>query len=64
MTPARQLPAVRGQKLQAVIAAVASALLFLLPALAYVIGYVVGKTHPMGYGLRDPLAQRNAEDDA
>ncbi|MCI4673647.1 hypothetical protein [Candidatus Mycolicibacterium alkanivorans] len=60
----RQLPVVRGQKMQGVIAAVASALLFFLPAVAYVIGYLVGKRHPMGYGLRDPLAQHNAEDDA
>lgn len=50
----RELPVARGQRVQAFIALVASALLWAIPPIAYLAGYQIGKRRPMGYGLRDP----------
>lgn len=58
----RQLPMARGQKVQATIGTVASTPVFFLPAALYILGYVIGTKHPMGYGSRDPLSQRKTDD--
>lgn len=57
----RKLPVARGQRVQAFIALVASALLWAIPPIAYLASYQIGKRRPMGYGLRDP--RRTASDD-
>jgi hypothetical protein len=46
----RQLPIARDKKVQAYIATVASIPLWLLPAIAYWVGYQIGKRRPMGKG--------------
>ncbi|MGV0836692.1 hypothetical protein [Mycolicibacterium thermoresistibile] len=50
----RKLPAARGQRVQAFTILVASALLWAIPPIVYLVGYQIGKRRPMGYGLRDP----------
>jgi hypothetical protein len=46
----RKLPIARGQKVQAYFATVASIPLWLLPTIAYLVGYQIGKRRPMGKG--------------
>lgn len=59
----RQLPVARGQRVQAFVALVASALLWAIPPIVYLVGYQIGMRRPMGYGLRDPLARRKPPPD-
>jgi hypothetical protein len=42
----RQLPLVRGQRVQAFIVLVASIPMFIVPPVAYLVGYQIGKRHP------------------
>lgn len=60
----RRLPIVRGQRVQAVIATVASLLLWVVPPVVYLLGYTLGKRYPMGYGLSDPITRHQRPDDA
>jgi hypothetical protein len=46
----RKLPIARDQKVQAYFATVASIPLWLLPTIAYLVGYQIGKRKPMGRG--------------
>jgi Ca2+/Na+ antiporter len=46
----RKLPIARDQKVQAYFATVASIPLWLLPTIAYLVGYQIGKRRPMGKG--------------
>jgi hypothetical protein len=46
----RKLPIARDQKVQAYLATVASIPLWLLPTIAYLVGYQIGKRRPMGKG--------------
>lgn len=60
----RKLPMARGQKVQALIIAAVSVVMFFLPPALYIVGYSIGTKRPMGYGLRDPVARHYAELDA
>jgi hypothetical protein len=57
----RRLRMARGQYLQAVVVAVLSIQLWGVPVIVYLLGYLIGKRWPMGYGLRDPVG-RHARD--
>ncbi|BBZ15049.1 hypothetical protein [Mycobacterium branderi] len=53
----RRLPVVRGQYVQGFIAMVCSIPAFGLPALAYGLGYLIGRRRPMGRGRHDAAAR-------
>jgi hypothetical protein len=55
----RRLPIARRQYIQAFLVAVLSIPVWGVPAIAYFLGYQIGKRWPMGYGLRDPVARHH-----
>lgn len=55
----RSLPMVRGQRIPALIALLASLLLWMLPAISYVTGYMYGKRRPLRGSARSAQQLRN-----